>query len=127
MRQCWENYFDVGDEEDVIRFAKSIRTKNPLHLDNQVARQNKLLGVVVPGVMIVGFADATITEEVDEVKIRRLDVDFVNPLYAGSVVSVLCTVLYKKLDVAKIAIVIKNGFETIAEGSCFLMLSQKST
>ena len=126
LRTCWENYFDVGDEDTVLKFAKSIGTKNQLHLDNQIARQNGRLGIVVPGVMIIGFADATITEEVGEVEVRRLEIDFVGHLYAGSLVSVLCTVLYKKMSIAKIAVTVKNGFQTIAEGSCFLMLARKS-
>ena len=126
LRTCWENYYDVGDEDTVLEFAKRIRTKNLLHLDNQVARQKKRLGIIVPGVMIAGFADAAITEEVGEVEIRRLEIDFVSYLYAGSLVSVFCTVLYKKMGIAKIAVKIKNGFETIAEGSCFLMLPRES-
>lgn len=125
-KTCWEKRFgNIGDEDRIRRFAGSIGDWNPLHHSDAAAKKAGLLGIIAPGIMITGFASSAIAEEIPGVKVRRLEVEFLNPLYAGSSLLVLCTVLKQKKQLAQVAITIKNGFEIIAKGSCLLFLPQE--
>jgi len=114
----------VGDEKKIRDFARSIDDENPLHHDNEATKGAGLQGIIAPGVMILGFVSSIIAKEIPWVMIHRLDVRFKKPVYAGSVLAISCTVLRQRRVSADVAITIKNGLDTVAEGSCQLLLPQ---
>ncbi len=124
MKDCWSKDFPIVDGDEIRDFARLINDPNPIHSDHDAAVKAGLLGIIAPGVMTIGYASSAIAHEVPGVKICKLEMEFKNPLYAGSSPSVSCIVLKKRNQVAKVAIMIKNGFETIAKGSCLLLLPQ---
>ncbi len=124
MRDCWSKDFPVVENGGIRNFAQLIEDTNPIHSDHDEAKKIGLLGIIAPGVMIIGFASSTIADEVPGAKICRLEMEFKSPLYAGSQPFVSCIVLNQKKRIAKIAIMIKNGCEIVAKGSCLLLLPQ---
>ncbi|HUY62302.1 MAG TPA: MaoC family dehydratase [Candidatus Paceibacterota bacterium] len=124
MRSSWAKEFPCINEEEISRFARLMQDENPLHHDDAIAKKAGLHGIIAPGVMISGYASAAIAEEVPCVKVTRLEMTFKNPLYAGSLPSVFCSVLQRRKSLVRLALSIKNGAEDIAEGTCLLLLPQ---
>ena len=123
VRTEWVKDFYVCDEEGIRQFARSIRDNNPLHHDDGAARAAKLLGIIAPGVMTIGFVSSAIAEEIPLSRVYRLELVFKEPVYAKSLVSVFCTVVRMRRISADIAVTVKNGYRVLAEGSCVLALS----
>ena len=120
--EAWTQDFPFVDEASIREFAQRIGDTNPLHHDEEAARQEGLLGIIAPGVMLAGFVSAAIAEEIPGVVACRLSIDFVAPLYAGSCPTVQCTVLNQNVRMARLAFTVKNGIDVIAKGLCLLGL-----
>ncbi|MHB8710405.1 MAG: MaoC family dehydratase [Minisyncoccota bacterium] len=123
--QKWVKEFTVGNEEEIRKFARRIGDINPLHYDAEVAKglqPVRLDGIIAPGVMVVGFVSSTISENISRVMVTRMEIDFKNPLYAGSLAFVSCSVLRTRGPFADVDITVTNGSEVAAEGSCRLIL-----
>lgn len=112
----------VRHEKQIRRFANQIGDRNPLHHHAGAAKRTGLLGIIAPGVMIVGFVSSMIAEKIPLVKVYRLDISFAHALYAGSKPIILCEVVGRKRLVAEVAFIIKNGDNVIATGTCMLVL-----
>lgn len=118
----WGRDFWVGDDDEIRQFAQSIKDRNPLHQDTKLAVMSGLRGIIAPGVMTVGFASSAIADSVPGAMLRRIEMEFNEPLYAGARPSVLCQVLRQRKQVADIAVTIRNEGGVAAEGQCRIVL-----
>lgn len=126
MPQCWEVNFPNVSEEDIREFACASKESNPIHRDNDVAREQELLGIVALNTMVDNYFSDAIAREIPKVRVMEKTVRYRNPLYAGSSPSVTCVVTWKKMRLAKVSVVVKNCHEIIAEGECLLFLPPAS-
>ncbi len=124
MRDHWEKEFPLVDETGIKLFATAIGDNNPLHHDNEAARRAGLHGIVAPGVMLTGYASSTMACELPNAMVCKLEMKLIKPLYAGSLPFVVCNMLKQRGRIAHVAITIRNGFQTLAQGSCTLLLPQ---
>ncbi|MEK7114125.1 MAG: MaoC/PaaZ C-terminal domain-containing protein [Patescibacteria group bacterium] len=118
----WEKCFEIGDEDGIRKFAESIGDNNPLHHDDEAAKRAGLLGIIEPGVRTVGRVSSTIADRIPGVMVRKLEMEFLNPLYAGSFLSVLCTVKWQRRRLASVIVTLRSGFDVVAKGTCLLVL-----
>lgn len=128
MQQNWWKECPSLTEDAIRTFATVIRDFNPIHHDNDAARADGLLGIIAPGVMIIGMASAAIAEEIPGAKVVKLEMKFRKPLYAGSLPTVFCNVRFNSegLRTSQIEISVKNGNEKIATGECLVILARKT-
>ena len=124
MRTEFGRDFYVGDEEGIRKFATAIGDQNPLHHDETEAKKVGLRGIIAPGVMLTGFVSSTIAAEIPGVMVAELNMKFRKPLYAGSLLTVFCTVLQQRARLAKMGVTVRNGIDVMAHGSCMLVLPQ---
>lgn len=124
-RDCWEKEFPRLGEDDIKRFATAIGDHNPIHHSLAGAVTQGLLGIVAPGVMLIGYASSTIAEEFPCVLIREIQLKFKKPLYAGALPVVFCAMSRKRGLLMDVHIDIRNGAEILAHGSCTLLLAEQ--
>ena len=122
MQDSWEKGFPHLDEGAIRKFAECIGDDNPLHHDDEAARQAGLLGIVAPGIMLTGFVSSAIASEIPRAMVRQLQMKFIQPLYAGSSPTVSCSVEKHRGRIAQVAVMVRNGYEILAEGMCTLLL-----
>lgn len=122
LRTNFRKEFSVANESEIREFARHIKDFNPLHHRHERAVKAGLQGIIAPGVMTIGFASSALAEEIPEVMVRRVVMEFKTPLYAGSLPTVFCTVTEQRRISANVEVVIKNGPTTVAEGECQLLL-----
>lgn len=120
----WDTVFPIISEEDIRNFATLIKDTNPVHHDTAAAQKAGHHGIIAPGVMMIGFVSSAIATKIPGVQVRRLEMKFVAPLYAGSTPCVQCAISGQSGQLAKVAVAVKNGFEEVASGSCMLLLPQ---
>lgn len=108
---------------DIPKFAKTIGDMNPLHHNTILAKKAGFEGIIAPGVIVMGFVSATIAEMIPMAIVRHLEVDFLNPLYDGSIVQVVCTILKQKKSIAKVKVEVYSTV-AIAKGFCLLLIPQ---
>lgn len=121
MRDSWQKQFPLVTEGVIRDFARAIGDTNPIHRDHTAAAKIGLRGIIAPGVMVIGHISSAIAEEAPCVRVRRLEVEFLAPLYAGSHPLVSCTVSRRRGNIVFIAIEVKDGAEMIARGECFVI------
>ncbi len=122
FRTSWVRDFPVGNADDIRRYAAARGDMNSLHHDEERAKKNELLGIIAPGMLAIEHTAASIGNEMDGVMVHKLTMEFKNPLYAGSLPSVLCTIVRQRRISADVNIKIHNGYELVAVGSCELLL-----
>lgn len=123
MIQNWEIEFPNLTEEDIREFALTSHEPNLIHRDSAAARRRGLLGIVALNTMVDNYASSTIARYLPGVRVVKKTVEYKNPLYAGFSPRVTCTVVWKKMHLADVRFVIRNGYETtIAEGMCRILL-----
>lgn len=111
---------------DIQKSAKEIGDINPLHNNPVVAKEMGFEDIIAPGVMTIGFVSATIAEIIPMAIVLRLEeVDFLNPLYEGSVVQVVCTILKQKKQIVKVKAEVYSSSVAIMKGYCLLLIPQK--
>jgi|CXWL01.1.fsa_nt_gi acyl dehydratase len=112
----------VGNNYAISRFARSIRDTNPIHHDTAVARDAGLRDIIAPGVMVMGFVSATLTEWIPGAMIMRTGMKFVRPLYADTHVTVSCLIARKRGRIVEVSVGVKDVEGTVAQGLCTLLL-----
>lgn len=120
-REHWGKEFPQVTEEAIREFAQCIGDFNPIHHQVESAKDAGLHGIIAPGVMMIGFASAAIAEEIPGVIIRKLELKFKQPMYAGSLPIVLCSTSHARGPVLEIGVSIRNGGMVLAEGNCTLL------
>lgn len=74
----------AGDQAE--RYAEASGDKNPIHLDDDIARQAGLKGRILHGLCTMAFAQRVLIERVaggDPSRLKRLRVKFSRPVYLG--------------------------------------------
>lgn len=116
----WKKSFIV---KGVSKFALSIEGWNPIHHSTIKAREAKFQDIVAPGVMVMGFISATISEMIPMAIARSLEIEFLKPLYEGLVVDVICMMKKRKIS-AEVKVEVYSTDKMIAKGSCILLIPQ---
>ena len=124
MRDTFSKTFPILGEDDIRRSATAIGDTNPIHHDEAAAITNGFLGIVLPGVSILGLVSSTIAEESPGAALHGFQVKFKGPLYAGSRPCVECRITASKAQVIALAVAVKNGFEIIATGTCTVLMPE---
>lgn len=80
----------VVDEDQTFRYADASGDRNPIHLDDNVARAVGLSGIIVHGLCTMAFAGRAVIEQVcggDPARLRRLAVRFSRPVLPGQAIT----------------------------------------
>lgn len=121
VRPQWKKDFQISNEK-IRAFATSIEDFNPLHHDSAAAQAVGLHDIIAPGVMMNGYVSSGLAEEIPGVLLRKLEVDFLKPLYGTSLPNVTFVLVSQKRHVAKVQFTLWNWLEPIMEGHCILIL-----
>ncbi len=74
------------DRDQTLRYAEASGDRNPIHVDENVAKMAGLPGIIVHGLCTMAFAARAITEGLcggDPVRLKRLRVQFSRPVFPG--------------------------------------------
>ncbi len=74
------------DRDQTFRYAEASGDRNPIHLDDSVARMAGLPGIVVHGLCTMAFVSRAIIDGIcagDPAQLRRLRVRFSRPVFPG--------------------------------------------
>jgi acyl dehydratase len=121
----WSKDFCVGSDEEIRAFARLIGDTNPLHHNEEVAKQKGLLGIIAPGVMLLGFISATIAEKIPGALARKIELDFTNPAYGESFATVRCRMTNLRGPIAMLEVTVRNGCDILAAGIATLVLPKE--
>lgn len=121
----WERKFAVGDDAAIRRFAANMGDFNLLHHNTEAARRNKLLGIIAPGMLPLGHVSAAIGNQVQETMVHQIVMKFNMPLYAGTMSTIECRLIRQRKISAEVGVVIDNGSNVVAEGTCELLLPRR--
>ena len=106
------------DEDQPVRYAEASGDRNPIHLDENVARMAGLRGVILHGMCTMGIASKAVVNGVargDPTRVERIAVRFSRPVIPGDE---LTTRLWKTGDAT-------YGFETYnGKGSAVIKQGQ---
>ena len=106
------------DEDQPVRYAEASGDRNPIHLDENVARMAGLRGVILHGMCTMGIASKAVVNGVargDPTRVERIAVRFSRPVIPGDE---LTTRLWKTGDAT-------YGFETCnGKGSAVIKQGQ---
>jgi acyl dehydratase len=118
------------DLDQTMRYANASGDRNPIHLDDPVARMAGLPGIIVHGLCTMAFASKVIVDHVcggDPERLRHLAVQFSHPVFPGDTVT---TTVWPEKDSGHVkyfsyetrnaagVVVLRNGIaEIIPEGS----------
>lgn len=125
MREIWECYFPTAiTNEKIKEFAMSIGDTNPIHYDSKKAKEIGLEGIIIPGIMIGGFASAAIASEIPMARVVKLEMRFKKPLYAGSQLLIKCSASRMNEQLIEIRVTVGNKIDAniAARGSCLALL-----
>lgn len=78
------------DEDQTLRYADASGDRNPIHLDDNVARAVGLSGIIVHGLCTMAFAGRAVIGQVcggDPTRLRRLAVRFSRPVLPGQAIT----------------------------------------
>ena len=76
--------------DQTVRYANASGDRNPIHLDDSVARMAGLPGIIVHGLCTMAFASEVIVEHVcsrDPSRLRRLAAQFSHPVFPGDTIT----------------------------------------
>ena len=74
------------DRDQTFRYAEASGDRNPIHVDENVAKMAGLPGIVVHGLCTMAFASRAIVDGLcgaDPVRLKRLRVQFSRPVFPG--------------------------------------------
>jgi len=111
---AWERVCSVKDEAVIKAFARFINDNNPIHHDHEAAVAAGFLGIIAPAVMLEGFISSAIGNRIPGAALRRKELEFLWPLYAGTTPVVKCTIVKARGRIAHIEVQVKN-MEAIQE------------
>ena len=78
------------DADQTVRYAEASGDRNPIHVDENVARLAGLPGIVVHGLCTMAFASKAIIDSVcerDPRRLRRLSAGFARPVLPGQTIT----------------------------------------
>jgi acyl dehydratase len=78
------------DLDQTVRYANASGDRNPIHLDDSVARMAGLPGIIVHGMCTMAFASKVMVDHVcggDPARLRRLAVQFSRPVFPGDTIT----------------------------------------
>ncbi|SRR5579875_3897544 len=80
------------DRDQTFRYAEASGDRNPIHLDENVARMVGLPGVIVHGLCTMAFVARVMVDALcdrDPVRLKRLRVRFARPVFPGQTINTL--------------------------------------
>lgn len=88
--------FSIGDSVATLRsepigrmniayMAVAMRDPNPVHVEDDFARQTGMPGVIAHGTFVLGYAGAMLTRAFGVDALRRWRIDLTAPVYPGDV------------------------------------------
>jgi acyl dehydratase len=78
------------DRDQTVRYADASGDRNPIHLDDAVARLAGLPGIIVHGLCTMAFTSKVIIDHLcsgNPVLLRRLAVSFSRPVFPGDIIT----------------------------------------
>ena len=78
------------DHDQTFRYAEASGDRNPIHVDDNVAKLAGLPGIIVHGLCTMAFAGRALVEQVcggDPLRLRRLAVNFARPVFPGDAIT----------------------------------------
>jgi acyl dehydratase len=82
----------------LVRYAGASGDFNPIHTDDEAARQAGLQGVIAQGILVMGFVGQAITTWVPLSCLRRFKARFTAMTFPGDVITVKATVAEKSIS-----------------------------
>jgi acyl dehydratase len=86
------------DRDQTVRYADASGDRNPIHLDNTVARMAGLPGIIVHGLCTMAFTSKVIIDHLcggNPARLRRLAVSFSRPVFPGDIIT---TIVWRESD-----------------------------
>ena len=86
------------DRDQTVRYADASGGRNPIHLDNAVARMAGLPGIIVHGLCTMAFTSKVIIDHLcggNPARLRRLAVSFSRPVFPGDIIT---TIVWRESD-----------------------------
>jgi acyl dehydratase len=80
------------DRDQTFRYAEASRDRNPIHVDENVARMVGLPGIIVHGLCTMAFVARAVVDslcERDSTRLKRLRVRFARPVFPGQTINTL--------------------------------------
>ncbi len=80
------------DRDQTVRYADASGDRNPIHVDENVAKMVGLPGIIVHGLCTMAFVSRVIVDALcdrDPARLRRLRVRFVRPVFPGQTINTL--------------------------------------
>ena len=74
------------DRDQTFRYAEASGDRNPIHVDENVAKMAGLPGIIVHGLCTMAFVSRAVIEQVcagDPLRLKRLAVNFSRPVFPG--------------------------------------------
>jgi len=84
--------------DQALRYADASGDRNPIHLDNAVARMAGLPGIIVHGLCTMAFTSKVIIDHLcggNPARLRRLAVSFSRPVFPGDLIT---TIVWREND-----------------------------
>jgi len=78
------------DQDQTVRYADASGDRNPIHLDNAVARMAGLPGIIVHGICTMAFTSKVMIDHLcggHPARLRRLSVSFSRPVFPGDIIT----------------------------------------
>jgi len=98
------------------RYAEAAHDKNPIHIDDEVAKKAGLNGIIVHGLCTMSMAMRAIIEcytESDPSKLMQLGVRFSSPVYPGDILSIDAWELGKKEENTLLGFEVKRKIDDV--------------
>jgi len=80
------------DRDQTFRYAEASGDRNPIHVDENVARMAGLPGIIVHGLCTMAFVARVVVDslcERDSTRLKRLRVRFARPVFPGQTINTL--------------------------------------
>ncbi|HTW88881.1 MAG TPA: MaoC/PaaZ C-terminal domain-containing protein [Candidatus Binataceae bacterium] len=80
------------DRDQTFRYAEASGDRNPIHLDENVARMVGLPGIIVHGLCTMAFVSRVVVDALcdrDPARLKRLRVRFTRPVFPGQTINTL--------------------------------------
>ena len=118
----------VLTREGIAAFAHASGDMNPIHLDEEAAKANKLPGIIAHGMLNMAFLSRVVTGWVPQSQLRGLETRFAAMAFPGDTVVCRGEVSGKREDggekLADLTIELVNGKgETLLAGGAIVALS----
>jgi acyl dehydratase len=80
------------DHDQTFRYAEASGDRNPIHVDDNVAKMAGLPGIIVHGLCTMAFACRAVIEQIgggDPLRLRQLGVNFARPVFPGDAITTM--------------------------------------